>query len=196
MALFKLTFLGSSTRWNTLDSNHLSSDYSSTRRSTGVAQSVIHKLKLKLRSIVLQQRDFEPQEIGTKPVIRKTKLLKVHYTAIREYILKHPEETNWEMAHNLKVTVPGATQKIVARQRDAISRGEYDSNNVRTVTGSSKAEDVFAVSPARRKRQEEEEEEEQFVTVPFKSADGHVLKIQIPHSALKQVALDLLKDLL
>lgn len=112
----------------------------------------------------MQQRDFESQEIETKPVIRKTKLLKVHYTAIREYILKHPEETNWEMAHNLKVTVPGATQKIVARQRDAISRGEYDSNNVRTVTGSSKAEDVFAVSPSKRKKIEEAQD---FVTVPF-----------------------------
>lgn len=141
----------------------------------------------------MQQSDFEPQEIGTKPVIRKTKLLKVQYTAIRDYILSHPEESNWEMAHNLKVTVPGATQKIVARQRDAISRGEYDSNNVRTVTGSSKAEDVSAVSPARRKRQEEEE---YFVTVPFTSVDGHVLQVQIPHSALKQVVLELLKDLL
>ena len=132
----------------------------------------------------MQQRDFEPQEPGTKPVIRKTKLLKVQYTAIREYILSHPEESNWEMAHNLKGTVPGATQKIVSRQRDAISRGEYDSNNIKTL----------AVSPSKRKKIEEEEES--FVTVPFTSVDGHVLQVQIPHSALKQVVLELLRDLL
>ena len=41
-----------------------------------------------------------------------------------------------------------------------------------------------------------EEEEESFVTVPFTSVDGHVLQVQIPHSALKQVVLELLRDLL
>tara|TARA_Y100000310_G_scaffold97802_1_gene95442 strand:+ start:1373 stop:1906 length:534 start_codon:yes stop_codon:yes gene_type:complete len=177
-----------------LDSNHLVSYYSSTRRSTGVGQLVIHKLRDKLRSIVLQNRDFEPQEIGTKPVIRKSKLLKVQYTAIREYILSHPEESNWEMAHNLKSTVPGATQKIVSRQRDAINRGEYDSNNVRTVTGSSKAGSVaLAVTPSKRKKIEEGQD---FITVPFETVEGHILQVQIPHSALRQVALDILRDLL
>lgn len=131
----------------------------------------------------MQQSDFEPQEIETK-VVRKTKLLKVHYIAIRNYILQHPEETNWSMTHSLKATVPGVTQKIVSRQRDAINRGEYDENNIKTLS----------VSPAKRKKIEEEEES--FITVPFTSVDGHVLQVQIPHSALKQVVLELLRDLL
>ena len=141
----------------------------------------------------MQEEDFvsqEPEtpsnksEMGSGSGMRKPKLLKVHYTAVRDYILKHPEETNWSITHSLKSSVPGVTQKIVTRQRDAINRGEYDSNNVRTV----------GVSPAKRKRIEEEEES--FVTVPFTTVDGHVLQVQIPHSALKQVVLELLRDLL